>query len=241
MTTGTSRSAHWKDRGAGLEGGAYQAKYGRRWKEEVKATLGRGGNAVCDVTDLMQHIFDEGDRVFEDTPYRRGGPSPYWIYHDALSSWWSKAAQEYARRKGFLNRQVRGLGFTNEDNRYAGKLPGDTPEYMPLDSNLFSDLETMVRWNVAGTFELPKDHPDKFELSTPKKAWEAIERTWEYAPTPDRIVEDINRVFDAIEQVVKARGKAVDFDVLRHGRRYCCTLLYCMHVCIATVYTFIVV
>ena len=84
------------------------------------------------------------------------------------------------KSKGFEYRQVRGLGFTNEANSYVGKLPGDTPEYMPLDSNLFSDLELMVRWNVAGTFELEKDHPDKFDLSTPKKAWSALS-TW-YMP-----------------------------------------------------------
>ena len=90
---------------------------------------------------------------------------------------------------------------------------------MPLDSNLFADLETMVRWNVAGTFELPKDHPDKFDLSTPPKAWSAICRTWEHAPTSARIIEDIDRVFTSIEAVVAARGKAVDYGKVRHGRR----------------------
>ena len=121
--------------------------------------------------------------------------------------------------KGFKHRQVRCLDFTNSDTRYSDSLPGDTPEYMPLDSNLFSDLETMVRWNVAATNELPRGHPDKFDLTTPKSAWDAIRRTWMYAPTSDRIVEDVNTVFTAIEEVIKARGAAVDFKKLRHGRR----------------------
>ena len=116
-------------------------------------------------------------------------------------------------------RQCRGLGHTNEDTRYEGKLPGDTPEYMPLDSNLFSDLEVMVRWNVAATHHLPRHHPDKFDLTTPASAWSAVVRTWEYAPTSSRIVEDISRVFTAIEDVVAAGGIAVDFNALRHGRR----------------------
>ena len=77
---------------------------------------------------------------------------------------------------------------------------------MPLDSNLFSDLEKMVRWNVAATTSLSWGHEDKFDLTTPSSAWPAVTRTWEHSPTSDRIVEDINRV-------------AVDFSKLRHGRR----------------------
>ena len=130
-------------------------------------------------------------------------------------------AQDHLRENhpGFEDRQIRGLGHTNSGTRYEGTLPGDTPEYMPLDSNLFSDLETAVRWNVAGTRMLPRHHPDKFDLTTPASAWDAVRRTWEHAPTSARIVQDIQRVFTAIDQVVAARGIAVDFEELRSGRR----------------------
>ena len=97
-------------------------------------------------------------------------------------------------------------------------MPGDTPEYMSLDSNLFSDLETAVRWNVAATLSLPPDDPRKFTLCTPTNVWDAICRTWEYAPTDKHIVQDIERVFDAIDEVVENDGRAVDF-YLRRGRR----------------------
>ena len=214
-TTGTTQSVHWKDRGEDLEGGAYEARYGTVWKDEVKEALGKGGNAMCNVVDIMAHVIEEGNRLFEDTPYAR----TWVIYHDALSQWWSKGAQDWMKAHGFGNRQVRGLGHTNEGTRYEGKLPGDTPEYMPLDSNLFSDLEVMVRWNVAATIAMPIGHPDKFDLTTPKSAWSAVERSWEHAPTSNRIVEDIERVFAAIEDVVEHEGIAVDFNVLRHGRR----------------------
>ena len=141
-TTGTSRSVHWKVRGEGLTGGAYEARYGQRWREEVKAALGRGAGALCNVTDIMDHVIAEGNRLFADTPFANS----WVIYHDALSQWWSKGAQAYIEETypGFGARQCRGLGHTNEDTSYEGKLPGDTPEYMPLDSNLFSDLEVMV-------------------------------------------------------------------------------------------------
>lgn len=214
-TTGTRSSVHWKQAGEGLEGGPYQAKFGSRWKQEVKAALGRGSGAVRNVTDLMDHCISEGNRLFANTPFKDN-----WVlYHDALSSWWSEGAQSHMKEKDFVDRQIRGLGHTNADTRYYGKLPGDTPEYMPLDSNLFADLETAVRFNVAATSHLPGGHPNKFELAKPASCWSAVCRTWEYAPTSERIVQDIQRVFTAIDQVVAAKGTAVDFHKLRHGRR----------------------
>ena len=154
-----------------MEGGAYEARYGRRWKEKVRDRLGKGSNALCNVCELMAHAIKEGKRLFRDTPYAR----TFFIYHDALSSWWSEGAQQFMTSKGFRDRQIRGLGFTNEGTRYEGKLPGDTPEYMPLDSNLFSDLETAIRWNVAATRMLDNNDPRKFCLGTPTSCWDAIE------------------------------------------------------------------
>jgi len=90
---------------------------------------------------------------------------------------------------------------------------------MPLDSNLFSDLETAVAWNVAATRTLPRDDPTRFCLATPSSCFDAVCRTWEYAPTSERIVQDIERVFIAIDDVVEAGGITVDFAELRHGRR----------------------
>ena len=184
----------------------------------MKAKLGRRGNALCNVCDIMDHVVEEGNRLFGGTPFA----NTWVIYHDALYSWWSKGVQDYieATYTGFVTRQCRGLGHTNVDTVYEGKLTGDTPEYMPLDSNLFSDLEVMVRWNVAATFELPRGHADKFDLTTPTSAWSAVERSWKYESTSARIIEDIESVFAAIEEVVDADGEAVDFNELRHGRRH---------------------
>lgn len=94
----------------------------------------------------------------------------------------------------------RGLKILSASERARGR--GDSPNAFPIPH---------VR--------LPRHHPDKFDLTTPTSAWQAVCRTWEYAPTPDRIVEDIERVFCAIDQVIAAGGIAVDFDELRHGRR----------------------
>ena len=112
-TTGTQSSRYWKKRGEGLPGGAYQAKYGRLWKRKVKEQIGKGSNTVCNVTDLMDHAINEGTLLFRGTPYER----TWVIYHDALSAWWSAAAQEHMRKRKFHDRQVRGLGLTNRGTR----------------------------------------------------------------------------------------------------------------------------
>ena len=114
-TTGTSQSKYWKQRGEGLEGGAYQAKYGHNWKKKVKEQLGKGSDAVCSVTDLMDWAIAEGRRLFRGTIYERN----WCIYHDALSAWWSVGAQDHMRSRNFLHRQIRGLGMTNRGTRYV--------------------------------------------------------------------------------------------------------------------------
>ena len=88
----------------------------------------------------MDHIIAQENLLFADTPFARS----WVIYHDALSSWWSAGAQKHMETRRFKHRQVMSLDFTNAGTRYENGLPGDTPEYMPLDSNLFSDLEVMV-------------------------------------------------------------------------------------------------
>ena len=68
-------------------------------------------HALMCVTDLMQHAIDEGNRLFADTPYK----DSWFIFHDHLSAWWEKEAQDYLRQRGvteqfpggFFDRQVR--------------------------------------------------------------------------------------------------------------------------------------
>ena len=61
------KSQPWPSRGQGLEGGPYEAKFGVRWKEEIKQKLRRTGH-IC-VTDLMKHVIREGNIMFQGTPF----------------------------------------------------------------------------------------------------------------------------------------------------------------------------
>lgn len=76
-----------------------------------------------------------------------------------------------------------------------------------------------ARANVAATVELPDESDEKFQMGTPKSAWSAICRTWEYSPSSSRIVQDINRVGDYLGAIIANKGAAVNFQALRNGDR----------------------
>ena len=75
----------------------------------------------------------------------------------------------------FECRQIKSLGATNVGNRYEAGLVGDSPELMPLDNNLFSDFSKALLDNVIATRHLPKGHPCKFSIVTPKEAYSVMQ------------------------------------------------------------------
>ena len=61
------------------------------------------------------------------------------IFHDGLSAWWGKEAQQYLTHKGFGRRQLCSYDPTNVGTRYQGKVAGDSPELCSgLDRNGFA-------------------------------------------------------------------------------------------------------
>ena len=114
-------------------------------------------------------------------------------------------------------------GDTNEAvaKHYRGKLVGDTPEFCLLDSNLLSDFETAMRQNLAYTYWLPHNHPDKFLAGTAKEVQDLMERTWAHpdAVRDERIVEDICRFPAALEAIIAAKGAKVEHLDNSQGRR----------------------
>jgi len=227
-----------------LPGGRYQIRYGESWPEELKAacaTAHDGLDANTCVTDLMDHVVAQSELAFANTPYANS----FVIFHDALVQWWEQddsktgemGAQTYLREVlGIgLERQLHiyeGDEETGADERvakrYVGKLVGDRPELCPLDSNLFADYETAMRQNLAHTYILPHDHPEKFLSGTPDQVQELMERTWDWdgtltggkgSPTSARIVEDILRFPKAVAAIVAAKGTRLEGANIRSGKR----------------------
>lgn len=67
----------------------YKVAYPDEWKEKMNAAIG-----IINVTDMMDHCITEGNKLFEDTPYK----DRWMLWHDALPQWWSKEAQVRRRQ-----------------------------------------------------------------------------------------------------------------------------------------------
>ena len=110
---------------------------------------------------------------------------------------------------------------------YAGRPPGNSPEFMPMDNTLNQDIHAAVETQVSCTYHLPHDDEQKFSLATPKHIEHAYGRVFcpDYGskqsaiPSNNRIVQDINKTFFSFLTVMKAKGKVVPGLASRKGHR----------------------
>ena len=225
------QKAGWGKAGLGIAaatpkrpGGRYQVRYPTTWREELTRACARSVSypnlrAVTCVTALIDHLLAEGKRLFQDTLFANS----FVLFHDALKEFWEKGAQEYLREKHKfgLDRLICIQGDTNDKvaAHYKGRLVGDTPELCPLDTNLFSDFETAMSQNLGHTDTLPHSDPEKFLVGTPAEVQKTMLRSWEQAPTSERIVQDIMRVPRAIDDIIAHHGAKVPHLDNRKGRR----------------------
>ena len=59
---------------------------------------------------MMDHIVEESKKVYANTEFA----DTFLIYHDALSAYFEKEAQEHMEHLGFKDRQVRCISANNE-------------------------------------------------------------------------------------------------------------------------------
>ena len=74
---------------------------------------------------------------------------------DVVPRWLGLHREKIGMGDRVVRRHSKKGGLYYAGDRYYPKLPGDGPELMPCDANLFSDLVNLVRWNVALTAPLP--------------------------------------------------------------------------------------
>ena len=61
---------------------------------QMKIKLGRGSNAAVSVTGMIDHIVEEGDKLYKGTEFE----GKWILWHDALSQLWCPAAGLTSRR-----------------------------------------------------------------------------------------------------------------------------------------------
>ena len=195
----------------------------------------RKATKVASVCEFVLHTIAEATRIYQGTLRQ----DTFMLWHDRLVILWDKATQKWLRRfkcpiegwqdRTWADRFIRLRGKYNEgvDSYYQDSLPGDSPELMPLDSHLFSDIKEGVGRNVAFSFFLPADDPDKYSLSTPHRVYSAIERTIKNGcPSNERIAQDIMRIPDTLRRIDAVHGTYIDDNtssatkrLARHGVR----------------------
>lgn len=195
----------------------YEVKYGKGTEalsEALRMKL-RTLKIIC-ITELIDHVISESTRLYAGTERA----STFWIFHDGLTAWWEPAAQAYIASKGFKDRQLRCIGSTNADNRYAGKLPGDSPEICrALDSFGFAHLAYSVRIHTALTSILAPEDPGRFSMGTPDQVESTLRRCWDVAPSSEQIIADIQGFPRVLQKIIDAKGCVVPDECLRSGRR----------------------
>ncbi len=195
----------------------YEARYGvNQWGVEIDKVTQRKRKAM-NVTDLMDHLIKVGNEFFRATPFA----TTWVLYHDALTSWWAKDAQAHMKANGFEHRQMQARGNTCANfARYKGKLVGNSPEFMPLDNNLFADFERAYWANVAVT-ALTKNWNDarRFKTGTPEDVWKTLRLVWLHCIPSHRIVQDVFRCISCFKTVADANGIAIKFQGARNGKR----------------------
>lgn len=167
----------------------------------------------------MDHVIAEGKRIWTGTQREE----TWMIYHDHLKIWWEKDSQDYLKslpcpipgnpNRTWYDRQIKICGQNNlkVTKRYQNRLPGDSPELMPLDCHLFADLQEGAAKNVALTYHINPNDEDanlKYSFATPGKVYESLQRTIAAGcPSTKRIAEDIKRIFsDTLGRIVEADG-----------------------------------
>ena len=76
---------------------------------------------------------------------------------------------------------------------------GDSPELMPLELSLFSDLIEKVAYLMVVAGKLLEE--EKFSMATQDKTWRTIVADWEQAPK-GRIIADIERYEVVLESII---------------------------------------
>ena len=126
-------------------------------------------NKFCCIKELVIHIVDESKAMFKGTDHENN----WFFYHDALSMMTSADTIVWMRREGYLKHWILPQHGLLDGTRYENKLPGDSPELMPMDSTLNKDIDDCGKRHVAVTCHLEwnKDYKDqrKFSLATPKE------------------------------------------------------------------------
>ena len=114
-------------------------------------------------------------------------------------------------RDCLFNFEICLLTRTIATTNYRSKLPGDSPELMPLDCPLVGDIKEVLRRNLAMSFWMPRDNPLRYN-ATPHSTYKSLVRTIVSGnPPEERIIADCDRIINStLQQTIDAKVCYID-------------------------------
>ena len=145
---------------------SYWSKWGKDEGEKRIITCS-AMNKYCCITELAMHIVEQSEVLFKGTDHE----GKWFFFHDALTTMTSAETITWMKSKDYLKYWILPQRDRLINTRYHNKLPGDSPELMPMDATLNKDIDDSGKQHVAVTshLEWSKDYKDqrKFSLATP--------------------------------------------------------------------------
>ena len=178
------------------------------------------GRCRC-VTELIDHMIRETAAAYKGTERE----ADFLIYHDALSAFTEKEAQDYIESQypEMVGRFIASVGTTNQGTSYHGRAVGDSPELARgLDSHGFADLDYAVSYccSLASVYPMGDPRRQFWNQGTKEQLFLVMEQVWLHvAPTSERIIEDLEHLLDVVKKIIDHGGAVVPDEVLRSGRR----------------------
>ena len=202
----------------------YLSKYGVGWEAHIKKSPTFVNSVV--ISDYIEHIIQESAKVMKGTKYEDN----WMFYHDALTLMTGADTKKWMEEKDYLRRWILPSSDLYDNlpvlkQKYGTNPIGNSPEFMPWDAHLNSDIHNALDYHVLVSKHLDNADPRKFDASTPKRMLAAYRRILDpgssgVSPPSRRIVEDIRRVVPAFQMVVAVDGCMIEDENIRSGRRY---------------------
>lgn len=199
----------------------YAAKYGEdNWKAEIDASPAMSG--YVNVRKLVKHIVDVSMDIYAGATME----GKWFFYHDALKQMCAADTIKWMEEEDYLKWWIRPEhGICSAYSHYKVHYVGNQAEAMPLDNSLFADALQALDRMVVLSHALCDNKEDErlFSMTTPKLGSRALDRIFDpihgVAPTPDRIVEDIEGVWKNMMIIYKNDGAHVPNLCNRTGHR----------------------
>jgi hypothetical protein len=201
----------------------FAAKYGtdvnewgkEAWVKQIKKSSAFTG--VRCITDLVKHMVIKTKKYYENTSYK----NTYHFYHNALSQLMHDTTVEWMRKTKIPDEKMvvykRWIKPENGLNdsfglRWKQRPIGNSPKLMPLDNLLNQDVHKSVQKHTVMSLTLRTEwkNDSLFSMATPKEASRAYRRIFDpragVAPKPERIVQDVKKVMNALQVIFDAEG-----------------------------------